>query len=238
MRPERLFPVLFFGIFGVVGMGLLTAGVFSFRSTRRFLTTAVSASGVVTENVWRESHSNNRSGSFYPRVRFHTSDGREISFVTNVGSSPPSYQVNEPVTVLYDPQQPYHAYVRSFAQQWLEPVLFGGLGIVFCSIAGVAVIWKSRTVRNNAWLKRNGQRIQAEITRVELNRSLTVNGSNPYWIVCQWLDPASNQMHVFHSANIWFDPTEYIQRKTIDVLIDPNHPHRYLVETGFLPKVV
>jgi hypothetical protein len=45
-------------------------------------------------------------------------------------------------------------------------------------------------------------------------------------------------MCIFHSANIWFDPSNYIPGKTLGVLIDPNNPHRYLVETSFLPKVV
>jgi hypothetical protein len=44
-------------------------------------------------------------------------------------------------------------------------------------------------------------------------------------------------MHVFHSANIWFDPTDYVPGKTLDVLLDPENPHRYLVKTSFLPEV-
>ena len=92
--------------------------------------------------------------------------------------------------------------------------------------------------RKNAWLHQNGRRIQAEITGVELDTSLTVNGANPYRILCQWLDPAKNEMHVFHSGHIWYDPTNYITGKTLEVLVDPNNPHRYTVETSFLPKVV
>jgi len=40
------------------------------------------------------------------------------------------------------------------------------------------------------------------------------------------------------TANIWFDSTNYIPGKTIEVLVDPNNPRRYDVETAFLPKVV
>ena len=93
------------------------------------------------------------------------------------------------------------------------------------------------STRKNVWLHQNGRRIQAEFTR-ELNTSLEVNGSNPYRIVCQWLDPVKNEMHIFNSANIWFDSTNYIPGKTIEVLVDPNNPRRYDVETAFLPKVV
>jgi hypothetical protein len=230
---------LVFGLFAVVGLGLLIGGVVSIQHTRRFLATAISVPGVVTENVWHESSSgSSKSWAFYPRILFRTTGGQEISFITDSGSSPPAYRVNEPVTILYDPQQPYHASIRSFSDLWLGPTILCGLGIVFCSFGVVAVILKGISARKDAWLERNGRRIQAELTRVELNTSLQVNGTNPYRIVCQWLDPASNQMHIFHSANIWFDPTKYIPGKTLDVLVDPNRPHRYMVETPFLPKVV
>ena len=73
---------------------------------------------------------------------------------------------------------------------------------------------------------------------MEQNASLTVNGMHPYRILCQWLDPATNQMHVFHSANIWYNPSKFVPDKTIEVLIDRDNPRRYSVETPFLPKVV
>jgi hypothetical protein len=231
---------LILGIFAVIGLGLLIGSIFAFRQTRHFLQSAVPVPGVVIENVWRESRSanNGTSGSFHPRIRFRTLDGQEISFITNTGSSPPSHRVNDPVTILYDPQEPHHASIKSFAELWLLPTILCGLGIVFCSLGAGAVIWKGVSTRKDAWLRQNGRRIQAQFTRVELNTSLEVNGSNPYHIVCQWLDPASNQMHIFKSGNIWFDPISYIPGKTLEVLLDPNNPHRYLVETSFLPKVV
>jgi hypothetical protein len=231
---------LVFGIFFVVGMGLLIGGIFAFQHTRRFLQTAVEVPGVVTENVWREDRTsdNRASWAFYPRIRFRTADGQEISYISNTGSSPPSYRVNEPITILYDPQQPQHASIKSFVELWLLPVLLGGMGLVFSSFGIIAVVWKGVSNRKSAWLQQNGRRIQAEFTRVELNTSVAVNGANPYRIVCQWLDPARNEMHIFNSANIWFDPTTYIPGKTIEVLVDPNNPRRYAVETAFLPNVV
>jgi hypothetical protein len=49
-------------------------------------------------------------------------------------------------------------------------------------------------------------------------------------------DPASNQVYLFHSGNIWYDPTDYLP-KSLEVLVDPNNLHRYTVETSFLPKL-
>lgn len=233
---------LIFGIFAVIGLGLLAGAIFAVQHTRHFIQGAVSVPAVVTENVWQDGSGSSigagTSGSYYPRVLFHTTDGQEISLITKAGSSPPAYHVQEQVTVLYDPTEPHHASIRSFGELWLLPTILAGMGIVFCSFGAVAAVVASIHTRKDAWLRQNGQHIQAELTRVELNTSLTVNGSNPYHIVCQWLDPARNQMHVFKSANIWFDPTNFIPGKTLEVLIDPNNPHRYLVETSFLPKVV
>jgi hypothetical protein len=72
---------------------------------------------------------------------------------------------------------------------------------------------------------------------VELNRSIRVNGACPDRIVCQWLNPVTNTVYVFRSYNLWFDPAEYISRKTLDVLVDPSNYKRYLVDTSFLPKL-
>jgi hypothetical protein len=232
---------LIFGICFVVGLGLLAGGFYSVQHTRQFLRTAVEAPGVVTENLRQDSSSSDRSGgswSYYPRIRFRTSDGQEIVFISNTGTSSPVYRVNEPVTVLYDPRQPHHAFIKSFAQVWMLSMILCGVGAVL-SLSGIgAVVWKGAGNRKNAWLRQNGRRIQAEITRVELDTSLEVTGKHPYRIVCQWLDPARNEVHTFHSANIWFDPTKYIPGKTIEVLVDPDNLRRYAVETAFLPKVV
>jgi len=230
---------LVFGIFAVVGMGLLIGGAFAFQHTRRFLATAITAQGVVKENVPHQEHdkNNNIKWVYYPRISFRTSDGQELSFMSDAGSNPPSYRVNDRVAVVYDPHQPEHADVNSFMALWFLPTLLGGMGVLFCSFGVVAAALKFATARKNAWLEQNGRRIQAEFTGVELNTSVRVNGSSPYRLVCQWLDPSTNRMHVFHSANIWYDPSQYISGKTLDVLLDPENPGRYKVETSFLPKL-
>jgi hypothetical protein len=232
---------LVFSIFFVIGVGLLIGCYFMVRHTQHFLQTAIPVRGVVVENVYRESSGNNNNGpswSYYPHVQFRTTDGQAIDFVSSTGSSPPSYSVNQPVTVLYDPQQPYKASINSFGQLWVGPLVLGILGVVFTAPGIGFMVWKRFSDQKNAWLRQNGRRILAEITIVELNTSLEVNGRNPFRIVCQWLDPARNEMHVFHSSNIWYDPTQFITEKTLEVLVDPDNPRRYSVDTSFLPKVV
>jgi Protein of unknown function (DUF3592) len=229
-----------FGAFALIGLIFLAAGIGIFLHTRQFVATALSTSALVTENVYRERHSSSSgtSWAFYPRVHFRTADGQEITMITNSGSSPPSYYVGEAVTILYDPRQPYRAEIRSFGDLWTSPLVFSGLGLIFLSIGAGPAIWWGLSARKNAWLQENGQRITAQITHVGLDTSLSVGGQHPYRISCQWLDPEANQMHLFKSRSIWFDPAKYIHGRTVEVLVDRKNPHRYVVVTDFLPKEV
>ena len=47
-----------------------------------------------------------------------------------------------------------------------------------------------------------------------------MNGRSPWRIVSRWLDPARNELHLFESENLWFDPAPFITWKRIRVSID------------------
>ena len=70
-----------------------------------------------------------------------------------------------------------------------------------------------------------------------INKSLTVNDRSPFLILTQWLNPATSELHIFESNNIWFDPTNHIKTKKIRVFIDRKNPKKYYVDLSFLPKV-
>lgn len=111
------------------------------------------------------------------------------------------------------------------------------LGLVFASIGGgiIAHGWWSR--RKEAALRQHGHLVQAEFQQVELNQALEVNGANPFRVVAQWLDVRSNTLFVFRSANLWFDPTRFVQGRTIPVYVDLAKPSRYHVDLSFLPTL-
>jgi len=155
-RSDALFRYLFIGVFSVTGLGLLGGGLYAAWQTRQFLQIAVKAPGVVTENVWQQSTVPNKRGVYvsyaYPRIEFETADGRYISvLLSNGGTNPATYRVNQRVTVLYDSREPHHASIQSFESAWLLPLLLGGIGAVFCLFGfGAAVFWKSAGARKQA----------------------------------------------------------------------------------------
>jgi len=231
MALRRILRMLLF--FGFVFMA---GGSYSFFHTRQFLRTAVRVPGTVVQNIWEESGGRSRSMVAYPQVRFVKSDGEVVVFQSNSGASPPSYQPNDTVGVVYDPGDPHHASIDSFGSLWGLSLGFTLMGLGFCVPQLIFTVRQRAGARKEDWLQQNGRRVQADLMEVALNTSLTVNGVHPYRIVCQWLDPVTNQMHVFHSANIYYDPSKYLPGKTLEVLLDPDNPRRYAVETSFLPK--
>lgn len=73
-------------------------------------------------------------------------------------------------------------------------------------------------------MRTQGVPVQARVQGIEENESIQVNGRSPYRISAQWQDPATSQIHLFYSGNIWFDPTEYVTREHITVLLDRKNP--------------
>lgn len=146
---------LFVSVFSIAGFGLLVGGIYAGWQTHRFLQIAVEVPGVVTENVWEQSTVANRHGVYvsyaYPRIRFRTEDGREVSaLLSTTGTNPAQYRVNEPVTILYDPQEPHHASIQSFEADWLVPMLLCGIGTVLCSFGIGAAVWGRLGTRKRA----------------------------------------------------------------------------------------
>jgi hypothetical protein len=225
---------LVFVIFAGVGTLLFAVGLIVAVHTQWFIARAARAPGVVIENIWGTDSEG--SSTAKPRVRFRTPAGQEFVFVSKVGSSHPSYEAGEGVAVLYDPENPGDARIQSFLSLWFVSLLLGGLGALFAAIGLIPMLVIRRREARDEWLRLHGRRIQAGFLRVELNTSIEFNGSSPYRIVCQWLDSSTNQVHVFKSRNIWFDPAAYITGKTLEVMVEPGNYRRYVVETSFLPK--
>ncbi|TBU85601.1 DUF3592 domain-containing protein [Phytopseudomonas dryadis] len=173
-----------------------------------------------------------------PTVSFVTQDGTLGEYHSNTCSHPPAFAIGERVALYYDPQDPQRAHIDSFGQNWAGSLIVGGIGLVFLLIGLAIVLPPLFGKRRSVQLLATGTPVQAEVVDVELNETLTINGRNPYRIVAQWLNPQTNKLHVFRSANLWFDPGPYISDSQVTVMIDPNKPRRYSMDIRFLPELV
>lgn len=221
-------------VFGAIGLVLCVAAFFIYQNTQNFLTTALTTEGTVVDLV--KSHSRN-STTYSPVVEYTTRKGEHISFTATFGSNPPAYTRGESVIIYYQENRPEHAEIDGLFALWGLPIIFGGIGTTFFLISAGIFITGRMKARKVADLQLNGMAIQAKITSINLNTSTKSNGRSPYVIHAQWQNPATSQIHIFHSDDIWFDPTDFVRSGHINVLIDRNNPSHYYMDISFLPKL-
>lgn len=238
MRPQTTVSFIT-SFFFVVGLGLLAGTGYLTHSQYQFIQRSIKTTGTVVEletSTSRDSDSGRLKTYYHPIVEFQTSTSNTVRFRGDVGSHPSSYDQGEHVPVRYLPNQPQAAKLDTFFQLWFLPIILGFMGSL-CTVLCGFFLWMARKRKQDiAWLTQHGQRVRADISRIEQNRSLTVNGTHPYRIIAYWQNPATQQMQELKSENIWFDPTAHVNQKQIEVLMDVNNPTRYVMDTGFLPK--
>jgi len=122
---------------GIAALMLLIAGVASFNNISK-INREASAPGRVVDMIMERSYINQQDRVveefYYPMVEFVAMDGKRRSVKLNEGSSSPSYEVGEEVTVLYEPEHPLDARIKSFggsALMWILPGITGILGVAF-----------------------------------------------------------------------------------------------------------
>jgi len=123
---------------GIAVLMLLIAGIASANNILK-VNREESAPGVVVDMTKRleydENDFNRVTGeAYYPVVEFTAKDGKRRSVQLSEGSFPPAYEVGDEVTVLYEPDHPLDARIKSFGSStlmWILPGITGILGVAF-----------------------------------------------------------------------------------------------------------
>lgn len=131
---------------GIAALMLIIAGIASFNNILK-INREESASGRVVEIVSRREYVNEQDRIieeyYYPVVEFVAQDGKRRSVQLKEGSSSPQYEVGDEVEVLYEPDHPLDARIKSVgssALMWILPGITGILGIAF--LGAVLVVQK------------------------------------------------------------------------------------------------
>jgi len=69
--------------------------------------------------------------SYCPLIEFTTKNGQTITFNTHICGDPPSREVGERVTVLYNPDNPEEHQTDDFWGKYAWPFAAAGLGVLF-----------------------------------------------------------------------------------------------------------
>ncbi|HVN16041.1 MAG TPA: DUF3592 domain-containing protein [Anaerolineales bacterium] len=84
----------------------------------------------VQGTVVRLEESSDSDGTTYSPVFSYTVDGKQYEYESVNSSNPPSNQVGDVVTLLYDPNHPERARQNSFWELWLLPAILCPVSIV------------------------------------------------------------------------------------------------------------
>lgn len=107
---------------------------------------------------------------------------------------------------------------------------------VVCVAIWLKMIANARR-QKNAWIDLfdNMRVVEADITQIALDDSITVDGVMPYCVHARWVDPASARTHEFESDYIWSDPAPYLKSGKIQVCLMGSRIERYHMELAFIP---
>lgn len=220
--------------FVTIGLIFIALALYLYQDKQVFLKKAEITQGIVIQLL--SSRSEN-SITYHPVIVFVTKTGNKISFASSVSSNPPSYNEGESVEVIYDSDNPNKAEINSFTSLYLGIIILGSLGTIFFLGGFMIILFGYLKQKKSQHLLHNGKRISTKFENIQLNYGFAVNGRNPFQIHSRWLDPSSNELYIFKSDNIWFDPTDFVKTEEIIVMIDSNNPKNYFMNVSFLPKL-
>jgi hypothetical protein len=223
--------------FTLIGAGMLVSVFSTYRDTSAFVTAAIKTEGTVIGSAQSRS---SRKITYNPVVQFTDQNGqtiRSIAVADMAKSRSSDYVSGEPIEILYLPTDPHNARVNSFLSLWAGPIFMGSIASIFFLIGSSMVLVGILQSRKEKFLRKNGTPIDTEYQSVELNTSLSINGQCPFIVLTQWQDPSTSKLRHFKSNNLWFDPSDYIQKGTkITVFIAQGNPDKYYVDLSFLPE--
>ncbi len=234
MKALKLIGITFL----VVGIVMLTGGIFFYAHTSRWIQNSLKTTGTVVD--FERSLSDSRSSSirwaYRPLVQFQTAAGEQFRFTSSLGSNQPVYQTGQSVPVIYDAGNPGRAEIDSFFAIWMGVIILAGLGAVL-TVAGLGTLGVRRYFNQKRdWLIANGLRLETLYKKTVLDTYITKDGRHPYRIFTEWTDPQAGQTYGFKSKSIWFDPSGYLTGQPVIVYANPRNLRKHLMDISFLPQ--
>jgi len=120
---------------------------------------------------------------------------------------------------------------------WMFTGIFGGIGSLFFVLGILFLILNSRSKKRARRLVEAGNYIYAEVSHVEMNYHISVNGRHPYNVICRYTDEYGT-VHLFRSKDLSFHPDGIMKDTLVRVYVEAgNMKHYYVDIDSILPTV-
>ena len=180
---KRSFPFWFGGAWLLCGVPFLIAGLYSgidtWQTSEQFKREAVVTGGVVlTKRIVRDRDSSNRR--YWIGYRFSAADGTVVKNEAQVSGELWDRLIErEPVRVIYLLGRPQANRIEGVGPDWVGPLIFTALGIVFAGIGALVFSMGLRGILRELRLQNDG--VLAEATVVEVAPANVSFKGVPQW---------------------------------------------------------
>ncbi len=146
-RKDMLVAIPAAALFIVIGIVLVYAGFYFYNDIQSVRKNGIKTEGVIVryERRGNRTISERENGMFVvPIVQFQTATGQVVVVegkVDNTSVLQNLCETGEQVEIIYDPQNPEHAVINTFAELWFVPLLAWFIGVAFI-IVPPFTIWK------------------------------------------------------------------------------------------------
>ena len=221
---------IFYWAFALIGTLFFVIGLAIYLNTRAFIASSIQAEGLVIDMIARRSDGET---TYAPKVEFVAENGETYTFVSSLGSSPPTFRVGQSVGVRYQGDDPDRARVKGFVSNWVMPLAFSFFGLVFGSFGYTFIFYRARRQRLIAVLKQNGKRIMVSVTGVREVTNISYNGRHPFIIEAKWRDPITGELVRLSSDHVWEDPREKLPVQ-LPAFVNPDDLRQHFLDVGGL----
>lgn len=167
----------------------------------------------------------------YYYVKYISDDGAERTYKGNHAKGR-KYYTGDKVRLIYQPDNPDKPRLTDGKKTGKRVIVI----MMLLLILNLYFIYtnKKRSKTANIF-KTTGRKVEAEITKIDIDMKTTVLNKHPHFIDCRWVDPMTGKEYTHTIKNIWVDPYSVLAgRKTIDVYIDRQNPDKYFMDIDFV----
>lgn len=146
------------------------------------------------------------------------------------------YHVGKEVEIYYDVQNPEIIQSKDDDNfQMIGPII----GLLFILFAGYGLFGENIKNMRKKRLQEKGTRIQAKYVETVYDSETIVNGKSPYYIICEWENPADNKKYIFKSESLWTDPETRILQQNITsfpIYFNEKNMRKYVIDISSVVK--
>ncbi len=215
---------LTFGIFALIGIGMLIGGIIFLMNGIRFRENAVEITATIVEiDSYRD-----RDGDRHHQVYVNYSFNGETYSHIRLGEYSSSMYEGKEITMLCNPDAPNQ--VKTTSGIYLAGGILILMGVIFTLTGTIPLILSIRRSNRQKKLLTDGQILHATVDSITRNRNIRVNGRSPYVLYCSYRDEYKDVTYRFKSNNLWSDPGLIFSiGGHIDVYVDRNDYSNYYV---------